>query len=265
MTDKQCILCGPAAPCEHYAYVDGNEYLRCGECGLVFVKDIAPTETLYHSYGGGLLKSLRRKLFAPLRRMRSYKNYEQSLVRGRQMAEATARYAHEQDGQISFLDVGANRGFLLAAALEQGWDVYGIEIVPELLVPFANTYPSNRNKLFSGRFTDCQSRFRDEMFDAITAIDVIEHLEDPVADLRNIHRILKPGGIFLIQTPDTSCSRAREEADRWGALKPLEHLFLFDPQNLQKLASQVGFAEYQILDAFEEADGNFAAVMRKQA
>jgi ubiquinone/menaquinone biosynthesis C-methylase UbiE len=44
--------------------------------------------------------------------------------------------------------------------------------------------------------------YRSNAFDIVTATEVIEHLEDFRAILREIHRVLKPGGICVISTPN---------------------------------------------------------------
>lgn len=43
--------------------------------------------------------------------------------------------------------------------------------------------------------------FEDESFDVVTALDVVEHLDDDVAGLREMHRVLKTGGKTLIFVP----------------------------------------------------------------
>lgn len=161
------------------------------------------------------------------------------------------------------MDIGCNKGFLLAAGLERDWDVYGVEIVPELTVPFKNTYRNLKGHIFNGRFEDCRANFKTDMIDLITAIDVIEHFENLVEDLTGIFKLLKPGAVFVIQTPDADCTQARRLKCNWGALKPLEHLQLFSAENLAALAREIGFAETLAFAPFEEADGNFVAVLRK--
>ena len=111
---------------------------------------------------------------------------------------------------------------------------------------------------------DMRPQFANESFELITAIDVIEHFEDVIADLNGIFEILKPGGVFMIQTPDVNCQQAKELGGNWGALKPLEHLHLFNLENLTILAKRIGFSEVQGIDEpFEDADGNFVAILRK--
>ncbi len=78
-----------------------------------------------------------------------------------------------------------------------------------------------------------------------------------------IFRKLRSGGIFIAQTPDGGCEQARVEQARWGALKPLEHLHIFNRTNLEKFAKKLGFRGIEFFDPFEHADGNLVTVMKK--
>ena len=52
-------------------------------------------------------------------------------------------------------------------------------------------------------------------FDAVVAFDVFEHLSDPVATLRDLRELLKPGGIIVIETGDTDTPRWRRLGTRY--------------------------------------------------
>src|SRR5262249_55059298 len=47
-----------------------------------------------------------------------------------------------------------------------------------------------------------RSALPDEAFDAVVAVEVLEHVDDDAAFVRNVHRVLKPGGRFLMTTPN---------------------------------------------------------------
>ncbi len=260
---RECFICESAANVQPYCEVDGYGYLRCSQCGLIFVDRVEATQKLYHSYDGGAMKAWRRKILAPLRSFTLVKNYQRSMDRAQGISKFIASHLANQQLQPKLLDIGCNKGFLLASALAHDWNVYGVEIVPELIIPFRRKFKQFADQVFAGRFVDAQRHFADNMFDAITAIDVIEHFEAPAEDMATIHRLLKPNGVFVAQTPDGGCEQARVEKDRWGALKPLEHLHIFDPQSLESFAKKLSFREIKFFDPFEHADGNLVAVMRK--
>lgn len=258
---RPCVICD-STDGEHYCSYHGLEYVQCHHCQLIYVDNFADNEQMYQAYTGGGLKSLRRKLFAPIRKMRSIKGYEHFMQRARDIfAYAKKQISDRQDKK--YLDIGCNKGFLLAAAADEGCDVHGVELVTELIRPFCNTYPQFRQQVYSDKFQDVAKRFPDKYFDIITAIDVVEHFEDPLSDLREVYRILKDDGAFIIQTPDIDCEKAKSLGCDWGALKPLEHLHLFGRQNFVTFGKKAGFSEVSVSDPFEEADGNFVAVLRK--
>jgi SAM-dependent methyltransferase len=258
---RPCVICGTSTA-QHYCSFDGLEYVQCPTCRLIYVDNFADNSKMYSAYTGGGLKSLRRKLFAPIRKMRSIKGYAHFLQRAREIFAFARQQTATQSGK-TYLDIGCNKGFLLAAGIEQGYDVYGVELVTELIKPFCNTYPQFRNQVYSDKFQDVAKRFDDRYFSIITAIDVVEHFEDPLADLKEVHRILKDDGVFIIQTPDIDCQQASTLGCNWGALKPLEHLHLFGRENFVTFGKAAGFSEVVVSDPFEEADGNFVAVLKK--
>ncbi|MDQ2769062.1 MAG: class I SAM-dependent methyltransferase [Bacteroidota bacterium] len=260
---RACPVCTTAANVALYHRVDGFDYVRCSKCELIFIDKVAPTSELYTAYDGGWWKALRRRITAPFRTFDQIPNLRKSLDRARQIFDFVAGYAPASATQPNFLDIGCNKGFLLVQALEHGYNVFGIELVAVLLEPFRRKYPRFAGQVEAGRFMDVQRNFSDEMFEVITAIDVIEHLEDPNIDFNTIFRLLKPGGVFVIQTPDGDSPQAHRDQASWGALKPLEHLQLFSRKNLGLFAARHGFASTSFFEPFEEADGNFVAVMKK--
>jgi len=258
-----CFICDDTANVEPYAHVDSQAYLRCWRCDLIFVDHIKPPDKLYHAYDGGNLKAWRRKLVAPFRGFAQVRNFDKSMARANRIFEFVASLYKRHDKNPTWLDIGCNKGFLLAAAIAQGWQVYGVELVPELMRPFQRKFKQFADNIFSKRFIDVQTHFQDNTFDVISAIDVIEHFEEPRRDMSSIYRILKTDGLFVAQTPDGAAPQARELKERWGALKPLEHLHIFNSTNLEMFAKQLGFAEIKFFPPFEEADGNLMAIMKK--
>lgn len=55
-----------------------------------------------------------------------------------------------------------------------------------------------------GRASVTNLPFRDHSFDVVTAIEVLEHVEDLDSALRSIHRVLRKGGVFVITTPSNN-------------------------------------------------------------
>lgn len=258
---QQCFICNKSN-FQPYCEIDHKKYIQCTDCNLIFVDVIESWTVLQHSYNGGFFKSLRRKLIQPFRSFKNHKNYDLLARR----ADTITNFIQEINGnstKVNFLDIGCNKGFLLESAIKKSWNTYGIEVVDELLGAFRKHYKEFANQALTGKINDFHLRFENTYFDIITAVDVIEHLEDPVTEMQIIYDMLTPNGIFVIQTPDTSHQQAIDEKEKWGALKPLEHLHLFSPKNLKTFAKKIGYKDINFFPCFEEADGNFVAILKK--
>lgn len=102
-----------------------------------------------------------------------------------------------QDGK--YLEVGCGTGFVLQMLRKAfpGWQMFATEAQPEG-IEFARARVTSDVTFF--QMDACAVPFRDE-FDAIGAFDVIEHIPDDVAAIRQIYSALKPGGFFILSVP----------------------------------------------------------------
>jgi SAM-dependent methyltransferase len=92
------------------------------------------------------------------------------------------------------LDVGAGRGGLSHRLLELGYDVTAVDVDPSVCEhPDVIVQPCN---IMAGL------PFDDESFDLVAMTEVIEHVEDPFRAVRECNRVLKPGGLLLLTTPN---------------------------------------------------------------
>jgi SAM-dependent methyltransferase len=114
------------------------------------------------------------------------------LGRRRLVLNELTRYAGTRAGRI--LDLGCGTGGMLPHLTTLG-DALGLDSADEAAlacrrrgVPFVKGWGS-------------QLPFRDAAFDAVTALDVIEHVPDDAGLLREIRRVLRPGGLLLVTVP----------------------------------------------------------------
>lgn len=84
-------------------------------------------------------------------------------------------------------------------------------------------------------------------YDFVTMIEVIEHLTDLNASLKELHRITKPGGIIFITTPNRYGLRAIIERGFWKEARKKFHLFLFDFKSLYYLFKKFGFDDIKLI------------------
>jgi SAM-dependent methyltransferase len=136
------------------------------------------------------------------------------------------------------LDVGCSSGAFLAAAARMGFQVAGVEPSPEA----AETARHAGFRVFSGLLEE--ARYPEGGFDAVSLIEVVEHLRDPRALLTECRRILRPGGIAMVSTPNATSWTARVMGSRWEvfSLRGMGgHLSFFNPGSLRLIAGRTGF------------------------
>jgi cyclopropane fatty-acyl-phospholipid synthase-like methyltransferase len=79
----------------------------------------------------------------------------------------------------------------------------------------------------------------DESFDVVTAVEVLEHVVDPLAELAQIRRLLVPGGLFLYTTGNAAPHR--DQLERWRYVIPEIHVSFFEPRTLSLALRKTGF------------------------
>ncbi|BDG60365.1 hypothetical protein caldi_14550 [Caldinitratiruptor microaerophilus] len=133
------------------------------------------------------------------------------------------------------LDVGCGSGQFLANMRARGWNVLGVEPDGE-----AVRVAREHFGLTVSQGTLEEVDLREGTFDAVTLNHVIEHVLDPVGILRSCRRVLKPGGLLVVVTPNPAGLGARFFGEGWLHWDPPRHLFLLSPQNLGEAAQRAG-------------------------
>lgn len=106
--------------------------------------------------------------------------------------------AKRVNGGGALLDVGCGYGFFMEAARQRGWRVFGVEPCAH-----ARAYAASRSLEIDSEDLFARA-FPPDMFDVVTLFYVLEHLPDPVGCLKEVYRVLKPGGTILLRLPHTT-------------------------------------------------------------
>ena len=136
-------------------------------------------------------------------------------------------------GSGRLLEIGCSTGEMLAAA-QSSFQPVGVE-ADEAAAATARAHGLN---CFSGTLFD--AGFENGQFDAAAMYHVIEHLPSPRQTLHELHRILRPGGWLVIETPDIASFWARLPGARWRQFIP-DHIFFFSPETIRRLCAEAGF------------------------
>jgi SAM-dependent methyltransferase len=135
------------------------------------------------------------------------------------------------------LEVGCAAGFFLKAAKEAGYDAHGVEVAGSILAHARDVL--RLDNLFEGTVADYPAAAAS--FDAVALWDVVEHLADPLKDLRRVRELLKPGGYLFVQTQDVSSLTRKVLGAKWPHFKQLEHIYHFSPGTATTLLGRAGF------------------------
>lgn len=141
------------------------------------------------------------------------------------------------------LEIGCGSGVLLKMASERGWSVEACELSPALAQYTHDKVPEAI--IHQRDFLECDT-IQPQSFDAIVALDIIEHVLSPQRMLEIAKSLLVPGGLLLLQTPNALSLRARIGKERWNMLIPEYHFHLFTVRSLLGLLRDTGFTPVSV-------------------
>ena len=235
--DHVCALCGSRRAALVYpANVSGEVPVSEFSCTS---GDLARHDDIVRCLDCGLTSS--RPTIAP---ERIVDNYEQ-MVDDDYLAEEYGRrelfrWVLDRVGDYvmpgrSLLEVGSNVGVLLSVARELGWDARGVE-------PSRWAVETGRT-LFDVDLLQGTVETLDDApgsRDAVVMLDVLEHLVDPLAALKQLRTVVHDEGMLALSTVNVASWHARVRGGAWPwFIRP--HLHYFTPQTLDAMLARAGF------------------------
>ena len=133
------------------------------------------------------------------------------------------------------LDIGCGFGEMLEDLRLRGCDVYGLELNP-LAVKICRAKGLN---VSCGTLEEIH--FTDEFFDTVILWHVIEHLPSPKSTLKEVYRILKPGGQAFVYCPNADSYFYTLFGRYWHGLAIPMHFYHFTVKTIQRLIELNGF------------------------
>jgi 2-polyprenyl-3-methyl-5-hydroxy-6-metoxy-1,4-benzoquinol methylase len=158
------------------------------------------------------------------------------------IADAIERIAGRSLQGLRVLDVGCGWAQTLEYFKRRGAACYGFDPAPEAV---AHGRSLGLNVRHAGMET--AAVFPDERFDVVTLFNVLEHLADPIAILREIHaNVLVPGGVLVIEVPNEFnafqvCGQRVHGLHEWWVAPPA-HLNYFSNDSLCRLLRGLRYA-----------------------
>ncbi|MBC8263644.1 MAG: class I SAM-dependent methyltransferase [Anaerolineales bacterium] len=235
MESVTCNLCGAQA-CELVRVVGEQRYsvgarfriVRCMHCGLMYLNP-RPGEQEMLAYYPPEYQAAMRQVLQEVRQSRI----------GRMGLRIMRRVRKPPLAEVgSILDIGCASGDYLAYLCSLGWKVYGIE-----LDEGAARYARERFGIDvrAGTAEHTLNEFPDMSFDVVTMWHVLEHLFDPSLVLAQVHRVLRPSGILMLEMPNFDSLWASVLGECWFPLEIPRHLYHFTPPTLRAILAKTGF------------------------
>lgn len=216
---------GGAAP---MAYLSDERwsFVQCADCRLKFHRRILSPET----------NEIR---FADWMDEESIREFER--LHGTNSDHAPASVQHilrlQQLGVKRLLDFGCGFGAFIEMCSRFGLDAVGVD-------------RSNARRGGAGVQIYAELDEVEGKFDAITMFEVLEHLDDPMGVLKALRARLNPGGMLVVEVPDTSGVTAISSRSEYYKVHPLDHINAFTPETLVAFVETAGFKRIRKGPAF---------------
>jgi 2-polyprenyl-3-methyl-5-hydroxy-6-metoxy-1,4-benzoquinol methylase len=195
-----------------------GRHVKCKNCHLIYVNPIEKASKINGDYS-------------------KMGNPDAPIIR-----ESRLRAAKSQLGLIknykngtTLLDVGCGEGFFLFNASKAGYTSKGIDISQDAAEYARREFGLN---VEAKPFKELQ--FPENYFDVVTLWQVLEHVPYPLMVLKEVHRILKPGGLLATSTPDIEGIMAKIFRRKWWNLRRL-HINQFTAKTLADMLNRAGF------------------------
>lgn len=219
VAERACVVCGVHARRAELS-LDAWRILRCARCGLRTLDPEPAEEHLVEVFDDGTIYE------------GAFEVRDDIMDRHALTLEALERRI--EPGRL--LDVGCGPGFFIEAARARGWDCVGVDPSPFSVEHIRSLgFEGHRGLLH-------QIDLPDASFDVVALLQVVEHLLDPRELLAGCMRLLRPGGVLLVATPNPAGVMARAQREGYAYWIPPVHCVWYTPSALRRLLRHAGFA-----------------------
>lgn len=208
--------------------------VKCKACGLVFVNP----QPLFSAEE---LERLYAKEYFNKDYMKFYGEEKPGALQSNEPFSHRLDLIEKYKEKGKLLDIGCATGAFLRLAKEKGWETYGVEVSAYAAEIAGKKYNLN---VFKGKLED--AGFQDSYFDAVSASDILEHINNPADFLKKIRRILKEDGILYIAVPNCASFYFRffgliSRFNQKNYFVLPHHLYHFSPKTIRSLLGNAGF------------------------
>lgn len=215
-------------------------YFNCLNCKLKFVWPIPSSEKLTEFYRDNYWQ---KKKYRGDEGALGYLSYDEEkdsfLDYFGKILDQVRKKSFRLAGKV--LDIGCGYGYFLKVAQDYGLSVFGIDLSPDSV--------NEANKWLGVKTIDNKNifdaQYPDNYFDLITIFQTLEHVGEPGKFLEETKRILKPGGLVILSTPDAGGLQVRLMQSSWFSYRHPDHLYFYNYSNLSFLLNRSGFVKIE--------------------
>jgi 2-polyprenyl-3-methyl-5-hydroxy-6-metoxy-1,4-benzoquinol methylase len=201
----------------------GYPIVRCDDCGLVFSNPQVDESLVLDEYREGGSNDLWVDVLTSPRQLELDQEKFGEIL--------TELEPYRGDGRL--LDIGTSIGLFLRLALDRGWTGTGTE--------FGRRALAYAREELGLDVSDARIEELDGEYDVVTVLSVLEHVNRPRAFLREISRLLKPGGAAYFIVPNVDSLACRVLHERAATFDGRNHLVYFSPRTLREVLDREGF------------------------
>jgi len=195
-----------------------GRHVKCRKCQLVYVNPIEKASRINDNYS-------------------EMENIDASIIRRSRLlaTKSQVKLIKRYKSNTTLLDVGCGEGFFLFNASKAGYVTKGVELSRD-----AARYARKEFGM------DVEAKPLEELqlvenhFDVVTLWVVLEHVPYPLPLLKEVHRMLKPGGLLAVSTPNVGSMLAKILGKRWWEIRRV-HINQFTTKTLMDILLNAEF------------------------
>lgn len=255
---RSCPLCGSGEQNEQTEYsLPPWRIVACVECDFVYLANPVDYSDLVEDQAwekNFIEEAARRRSERPILDRLSKATRWRSRLFGRDKASRVLKVFRK--GRV--LDVGCSRGTSLPAPLVP----FGLEISKHLTETADRTMQKRGGRCIHAAAIEGIKSFDNQFFDGVLLRSFLEHEINPLALLREVHRVLADDGVVYVRVPNYSSINRHVMSRKWCGFRYPDHVNYFTSGSLTKMANMAGF-DLQVLRRLTLTfDDNVKAVLK---
>lgn len=201
------------------SYGDHSQIVKCLDCNLLYCSPRDNDKKLVERYSDFVDPD--------------YENERAARSMTHERIFRKIKNLHKSSGKL--LDIGCATGTLLEIAHRHKWESIGIE--PS---KWASRIGKEKYGLDIIQGTLETVKLKEKSFDAVSCLDVIEHVSSPRKLLTDVCKVLKKDGILCLVTPDIGSLTSKLMGENWWHIRP-DHIYYFTEETLSLLLLSLGY------------------------